>query len=129
MWNIRKVVSKGDYNYAVVPEHPRAARYGYVLEHRVIMENFLGRLLERHEVVHHKDENKKNNSISNLEVMHSSDHSRLHVKPAIPNSSICKNCQKPFTRRKGLTSVFCSRSCNGKYQRAHNWTGKSLTRK
>ena len=33
------------------------------------MENHLGRLLNSDEVVHHKDHNKFNNDISNLEVM------------------------------------------------------------
>lgn len=45
MWKIEKIVSKGDYNYAVVPEHPFSTKNGYVLEHRVIMENHLKRLL------------------------------------------------------------------------------------
>ena len=45
MWNIKKIISKGDYDYALVPEHPKATKNGYVLLHRVIMENHLGRLL------------------------------------------------------------------------------------
>ena len=59
MWTIRKVVSKGEYNYAVVPEHPNRTINNYVLEHRVIMENYLGRLLRDDEVIHHKNGNKK----------------------------------------------------------------------
>lgn len=33
------------------------------------MENHLGRLLNTNEVVHHKDKNKFNNDVKNLEVM------------------------------------------------------------
>ena len=47
VWKIRRIVSKGDYNYAVVPEHPNKTKFGYVLEHRIVMENHLGRLLIR----------------------------------------------------------------------------------
>ena len=43
MWNIKKIVSKGDYLYALVPEHPKATKNGYVLLHRIVMENHLGR--------------------------------------------------------------------------------------
>lgn len=78
MWNIKKVISKGDYNYALVPEHPYATKNGYVLLHRIIVENHLGRVLNTNEVVHHKDHNKKNNVIENLEVLDRIEHNRLH---------------------------------------------------
>jgi len=47
-------------------------------EHRLIMENFLGRKLEFNEVVHHIDGNGKNNSLSNLKIMSRKEHSKLH---------------------------------------------------
>jgi len=58
-WKIEKIVSKGDYNYAVVKNHPNATKYGYVLHHRIVMENHLGRLLNSNEVVHHINGQKK----------------------------------------------------------------------
>ena len=42
---------------------------GYVLLHRVLMENHLGRLLNAEEVVHHIDGDKMNNVLNNL-LMH-----------------------------------------------------------
>jgi hypothetical protein len=48
-------------------------------EHRYIMEQFLGRKLESYEVVHHKDGNKRNNDLENLEVILLSEHSTLHL--------------------------------------------------
>lgn len=45
MWVIEKIVSKGDYNYAVVKGHPFSTKNNYVLEHRIVMENKLGRVL------------------------------------------------------------------------------------
>ena len=64
MWEIKKAIKKGDYMYALVPEHPFATKNGYVLYHRIIVENHLNRLLNSHEVVHHKNHNKFDNRIT-----------------------------------------------------------------
>lgn len=48
-------------------------------EHRLVMENHLGRKLCSDEIVHHKDHDRSNNDISNLEIMTRSEHSRLHA--------------------------------------------------
>lgn len=49
-------------------------------EHRYIMEQFLGRKLDRYEVVHHKNGDKRDNRIENLEVMPLAEHTRKHLK-------------------------------------------------
>lgn len=48
-------------------------------EHRRIMERVLGRKLRKGETVHHKDGDKLNNSIDNLEVIYNKDHARMHA--------------------------------------------------
>lgn len=65
LFEIKKVIKKGDYLYALVPDHPTATKNGYVLLYRVVMENHLGRLLEKNEVVHH--------------FMDSKEHNRMHI--------------------------------------------------
>ena len=127
MWIIRKTIKKGDYIYALVPEHPKATYNGYVLEHRIVVENSIGRLLTNNENVHHIDGNRYNNSIENLKVMTRSEHTRLHNRDRFPNgitilTCICKNCGKIFerelrqsTKNKGTKNTFCSRRCNGLY--------------
>jgi hypothetical protein len=52
----------------------------YRSQHRVIMEDHLGRKLRSDEIVHHKDENKTNNLIENLAVMSASEHAKHHAK-------------------------------------------------
>ena len=38
----------------------------YILEHRLVMEKYLGRKLDKKEYVHHIDHNRENNNIENL---------------------------------------------------------------
>jgi hypothetical protein len=47
-------------------------------QHRVVAEQMLGRPLRSDEVVHHIDENKRNNDPSNLRVMTQAEHMREH---------------------------------------------------
>ena len=70
--------SQGKYFGVLSTDHPRADSKGYVMEHRLIMEKYIGRFLNDDEVVHHIDENPKNNDIANLQLMKKKDHDQLH---------------------------------------------------
>jgi hypothetical protein len=62
--------TRDGYVVRVAPEgHPRARADGTILEHRFIMEQNLGRYLEDWEIVHHKDGNRSNNALENLELL------------------------------------------------------------
>lgn len=52
----------------------------YVMQHRLVMEQALGRKLQKDEIVHHKDHDKENNSIENLELMSVREHTGMHSK-------------------------------------------------
>ena len=60
------------------PSHPYADQRGYVYEHRLVMEKHIGRYLLPEEIVHHKDLNKTNNDISNLQIVTASEHTKIH---------------------------------------------------
>lgn len=60
------------------PRHPGANSSGYIQEHRIIAEALYGGPVPKFYIVHHKDENKSNNVLSNLEVMTRLEHSRHH---------------------------------------------------
>lgn len=47
-------------------------------EHRVVMEEVLGRTLTSDEIVHHIDGDKTNNSPSNLQILTRAEHARVH---------------------------------------------------
>lgn len=63
------------YLYLYRPSHPMATVKGYVAEHRLVMEQHIGRVLLPEETVHHKNGDKLDNRISNLELW-SSNHPR-----------------------------------------------------
>lgn len=59
-------------------------------QHRLVMESVIGRKLVRSEHVHHKDGNKQNNDISNLEILSSSQHAKEH-HTGVPKSEELKS--------------------------------------
>lgn len=72
-WNYKNGRVEGEYARILVDGK-------YIREHRYLMEKVIGRKLNKGEVVHHIDGNSRNNSISNLALMESGEHTRLHVK-------------------------------------------------
>lgn len=51
---------------------------GFRRKHIHVMEQHIGRRLRPDEDVHHKDEDKTNNALSNLELMTHAEHTALH---------------------------------------------------
>lgn len=76
MWKGGKHLKHG-YVKVWCPDHPNN-HLGFVYEHRLVMEAYLGRYLTRLEKVHHIDGDRTNNLIENLELTHDEEHTRHH---------------------------------------------------
>lgn len=61
-------------------DHPRANGKGQVYEHILIMERHLGRFIGADEVVHHRNGDRSDNSVENLEVISVGEHHRKHSR-------------------------------------------------
>lgn len=76
----RKSIIHNGYVMIYYPSHPFSGSNGYVKQHRIIVEKHIGRILDRDEVVHHKNGNKLDNRLENLEIMSREKHTSLHNK-------------------------------------------------
>lgn len=81
------VIKHGLYLQERAPDHPKANIKGYVLQHRLVMERHIGRMLEDWEKVHHRNGVKDQNDIDNLEIV-------THARPN--GVVICPHCRKSF---------------------------------
>jgi hypothetical protein len=66
------------YIRVYVPGHPTAAKDGYALEHRYILYEH-GIIIPKGLHVHHKNSNKEDNRIDNLEVHSPKEHKKQHI--------------------------------------------------
>lgn len=76
-WKGGKINSRG-YIMLRIPEHHRARKNGYVLEHIVVMENILDRQLKDNECIHHINGIRSDNRPENLRLFSSNSE---HHKP------------------------------------------------
>jgi hypothetical protein len=117
-------VRNNGYVYARVPDHPNATSTGYVYEHRLVMEQHIGRFLGSDEVVHHENGKKTDNRIVNLKLTSPGAHAKDHGAHATQEATVkltCPECSASFTRLQSQTKrskrVFCSRRCNMRFHR------------
>lgn len=81
-------------------------RSKYVYQHRLVMEQTLGRLLISSEIVHHKNGDKQDNGLANLEVFSSHlEHIEHHVAEGTWGSP--KGIPKPWLRKPAVACPVC----------------------
>lgn len=114
------------YTLEYCPDHPLATtkNQGIFYQHRLSMEQFLDRILEKDEHVHHIDGNRKNNAVENLELVPQWLHLKAHAiergrNSATKNPEIVKKVcdaansglqqKKTFCKESGLTNSTVSR--------------------
>lgn len=76
-------ITSGGYKMLYRPSHPNSTKSGYVMEHIVIMSEYLGRPLESHENVHHLNGVRDDNNIENLELWSKSQPAGQRVKDKV----------------------------------------------
>ncbi len=99
----------------------------YAYQHHVVYWRYRGRVPTTLEVVHHKNGDKHDNRIANLEILSKSDHARGHARPTTMVDHICAGCGVAFQRRKGARQydrTFCCRSHQVTTQQRDRWAAK-----
>jgi hypothetical protein len=80
-WGGGRRLKRGSWGHVLIykPEHP-SARKGYIPEHRLVMEDKIGRLLLGEERVHHNNLDMQDNDINNLTLCsNASAHNYIHA--------------------------------------------------
>jgi len=109
-----KITGKGNPNYkgsknisngyirVSAPSHLQLQhlkpKHRYIGEHRLVVEQHLGRILTSAEHIHHIDGNKQNNLISNLKIVTKAEHNKEHHRV------------KDFLAKGGNPKVFVNKS-------------------
>ena len=95
---------------------------GWAYEHHVVWGQYTGNRVPDGHLIHHKDENSRNNRIENLVVMTFRGHARHHNATGRTLVRLtCPTCRDLFVRerrqthlvKKGNKATYCSRRCVG----------------
>ncbi len=81
----------------------------FKLLHRLIFEDFYGIIVPKDYIVHHKNGNKLNNCILNLQLLHNKIHSKLHniaEKNPMYNKHHSENAMIQMSKSKSSTNIF-----------------------
>lgn len=100
-------IKRSGYWYLRLPDHPHSGKQGYIAEHRIIVEQNLGRYLLFEETVHHINGDKTDNRLENLELyatrgQHTLHHPEVVDKLRTQNIGIRRSPKTEF--KKGQTA-------------------------
>jgi hypothetical protein len=112
MWNGGRITTCGYVRVHVGREHHLANNRGYAYEHRLVMEEKLGRRLRPGEIVHHIDRDGLNNNPDNLSLCaDSTAHKVEHRSPA---------CRRRLPNEANPT-LRCSCGCSRTFLKYDKW--------
>lgn len=128
-------MKNGPYILLIAPEEYPGKKYRgrYAYEHHLIWWENTGDILEEGYLLHHKNEDKHDNSFDNLEKILRSDHNALHAPSPRMMTVKCLRCDESFTKtarelkerlKKNKGKIFCGRSCQVKQQLKERYNAK-----
>jgi len=100
--------------------HPNANKNGVILEHRLVMSQYLKRPLKKGEIIHHINGDRCDNRLTNLKITTRAVHAKKHAKHKKYIRLTCSNCGEVFfkpcsninwKKANGQTSFYCTRKC------------------
>lgn len=110
----------GKYILVIAPEEYPGMKYRgrYCYEHHLVWWKNTGEIITNNIIIHHKNDNKHDNSFNNLQKMTNEGHSQHHGEISslkVRRYIICLNCKKEFIQKHRPVQIFCSRKCIGLY--------------
>ena len=125
----------GEYNLVVAPDNYTGMKYRgkYCYEHHLVWWMNTGITINDDQIIHHLDENKRNNLFVNLELHTRKDHGRMHglERKAETIETNCIECKISFVitnrdykrraKKVGENNLCCSRSCQVKKQQKERY--------
>ena len=82
-WKGGRHIDIGGYVMVFKPDHPNTTKKGYMGEHRLVMSKHLRRPLNKFENVHHKNGDRQDNRICNLELWNTMQPAGQRVKDKV----------------------------------------------
>ena len=113
---VKKVMYWHGYKWIYLPTHPNAGVKGYYSEHRYIMEQHIGRILSKKEVIHHINHNKMDNHIENLKLYSSGgQHIKENHFKLIPHNKKLDRTQAMQIRTKYANKTYTMKTLAKEY--------------
>ncbi len=142
-WKGGRIIDKNSGYIKIKIYNHSNSKDNYVSEHRLVMEKYLGRELEPHEIVHHINGDRSDNRIENLELTSNNKHGKIHWKRENIENGIKALNEYAKKIRLPRVEIFCACGCgeklinrdnkarlrkyiNGHNQRGKHWGWKKL---
>lgn len=116
-------MKNGPYELVIAPEQYPGKKYRnrYCYEHHLVWWQAGNILPQAGEVLHHINNNRRDNRLENLELMSVAQHNTEHSPETVMRIETCAYCNNEFSRparhfNSKYKNYYCNRRCMGKAQ-------------